>query len=335
VEEAGAGSGCSAGLVTAPAVSVTVTTYNHERFVEQCLDSLATQTFDPFETVIVDDCSTDGTVERIEAWLDNNSYNARLLVNHRNLGICPSRNRGLGQCRGRFVSSVSGDDFYEPDKIERQYRFFDKLDASTAAVFSNVRLVDELGRECGVSFPTGSPPVEGRIFDRLITRGNFLPAPAVMARRAALEEAGGYDETLFYEDYDMWLKLADRYEFRFLPGVLANYRVWGSSASRDPAYSVAMNESRARLLLKWYGRDAHTDEAVLRRAWSNGRRVLAADRVRGQRVLQAVCATRPSLRRRVGVAVSAVPGADKALAGTFVVADRLRAAVRDARGSDR
>ena len=321
--------------MTPAAVSVTVTTFNHERFVEQCLDAVAKQTFDDLETVIVDDCSTDGTVERIDTWLSTNSFDARLLVNSRNLGMCASRNRGLRSCRGEFVASVDGDDYCEPERIERQYEFFESLDVSTAAVFSNVRLVDELGRECGVSFPSGNPPVEGRIFDRLISRGNFLPSAAVMVRRTALEEAGGYDETLFYEDYDMWLKLADRYEFRFLPGLLANYRLLASSASRNPAYMVAMNESRARLLLKWYGRDPHTDEAVLRRAWSNGRRVLAADRVRGQRVLQAVCATRPSLRRRVGVALSAVPGADKALAGTFAVADKLRAAVRDVRSSSR
>jgi glycosyltransferase involved in cell wall biosynthesis len=115
--------------LTAPAVSVTVTTYNHERFVEQCLDSLAKQTFNDFETVIVDDCSTDRTVERIEAWLANNSFNAQLLVNHRNLGICATRNRVLRRCRGQFLSSLSGDDYCEPDKIQRQLQFFEKLDA--------------------------------------------------------------------------------------------------------------------------------------------------------------------------------------------------------------
>jgi glycosyltransferase involved in cell wall biosynthesis len=54
--------------VTTPAVSQFVFTYNHEPFVEQCLDSVAAQTFDDFELVIIDDCSTDRTVERIEAW---------------------------------------------------------------------------------------------------------------------------------------------------------------------------------------------------------------------------------------------------------------------------
>jgi hypothetical protein len=146
----------------------------------------------------------------------------------------------------------------------------------------------------------------------------------MMTRRALFEEVGDYDESLFYEDYDMWLRLANRYEFRFLPGVVANYRTVPSSASRNPAYAAARCESRARVLLKWYGRSPETDEVILDRAWKNGRRVLAADRRRGHRVLHAVCATQPKLRYRAGVALSAVPGAGRALAAMYAVADRVR-----------
>jgi glycosyltransferase involved in cell wall biosynthesis len=334
VPEAGAGASRNTGLVTTPAVTVVVVAYNHERFVEQCLDSVAGQTFDDFETIIMDDCSTDGTVERIEAWLDKTSFSARLLVNDSNRGLCATCNRAMRHSRGEFISIVSADDYFEPDKLARQYKFAEQLDTSVAAVFGNMRLVDEVGRESGLSFPCGSPPAEGRIFERLIA-GNFLPAPTVMVRSAALQDVGDYDESLLYEDYDMWLRLADRYEFRFRPGVVVNHRIVESSLSRNPAHAVAMNESRARVLLKWYGRDPHTDEVVLRRAWSNARRVFAADRRRGRRLLQEVCSTRPTLRRRVGVAVSAVPGADKALAGLFTVADRGRATVRHVRASRR
>jgi glycosyltransferase involved in cell wall biosynthesis len=288
VGEAAAGVSPYHVLVTIPAVSQIVHAYNHERFVEQCLDSIGRQTFDDFELVIVDDCSTDRTVERIEAWLRSRAVKARLVVNERNLGICASRNVALQCCRGELISSVSADDYYEPDKIERQYRFWQTLDGTAAAVFSNERVLDEQGRPIGVAFPSGVPPAEGRLFDRLIVR-NFMTSPTVMARRAALEEAGGFDESLFYEDYDMWLRLADRYEFRFVPGLLVNYRMLSSSMSRNPAHASAMRESRARVLLKWYGRDPRTDEVVLRRAWKIGRRLLAADRRRGRRVLQQVC----------------------------------------------
>jgi glycosyltransferase involved in cell wall biosynthesis len=324
VDEAATRVGLRDGHVTTPAVSQVVFTYNHELFVEQCLDSVAAQTFDDFELIVIDDCSTDRTVERIESWLSASRLEARLVVNARNLGICATRNIALGLCRGELLSTVSGDDYYEPDKIDRQYRFWQELDGSTAAVFANVRMVDERGREIGLAYPSGCPPADGRVFDRLIERGNFMTSPTMMTRRTLFEEVGGYDESLFYEDYDMWLRLANRYEFRFLPGVVANYRTVPSSASRNPAYAAARCESRARVLLKWYGRSPETDEVILDRAWKNGRRVLAADRRRGHRVLHAVCATQPKLRYRAGVALSAVPGAGHALAATYAVADRVR-----------
>jgi glycosyltransferase involved in cell wall biosynthesis len=310
-------------LMPSPAVSQIVTSHNHERFVEQCLDSIAKQTFDDLEVVIVDDCSTDGTVERIEAWLGNRAVDARLVVNERNLGLCASRNIALRQCRCELVSSVDADDYYEPDRIERQYRFWRELDSPTTVVFGNMRIVDVQGREIGVAYPSGVPPAEGRIFDRLIA-GNFMTSPTVLARRSAFEEAGGFDESLAYDDYDMWLRLADRYEFRFVPAVLVNIRQVPGSMTRNPSSVTAIDESRARLLLKWLGRDRRTDAVILRRAWRNGLRVLAADRHRGRRVLREVCAARPSPVRRIGVAASAVPGAEHAAAAALAVVDRVR-----------
>jgi glycosyltransferase involved in cell wall biosynthesis len=306
-----------------------VHTYNHERFVDECLAAISKQTFADFEVVIVDDCSTDRTAERIRAWLPSAPVEARLFVNERNRGICASRNVALGQCRGEFVAGVSGDDFYEPDKLERQYRFFEQLDETAAAVFSNMRMIDEHGQPLGPWFGPGEPPAEGRIFEQLITY-NYLPAPTILARRAALEEMGLYDETLAYEDFDMWLKLADRYEFRYLPAELVNYRVLASSLSRNPAYAAVRHETRARVLLRWYGRDPHTDDVIISRAWKNGRRALAVDPRRGRKILQEVYATRPSIGRRVGVTMAAIPGAGAVAGRAFKVADRLRQSGRGA-----
>ena len=174
-----------AGAVT-PAVSLIVITRNHERYIEQALDSVARQTLRGFHVVIVDDCSTDGNVERIRAWLARAPVSAELIANARNLGMCRSRNLALSRCRGEFVCSLSGDDYYEPDRLERQLQFFRTQDRSVAAVFGRTRVVDEHGHELGVWFE-GVPDVpEGRIFERLLQR-NFIPAPAVMVRRAAID----------------------------------------------------------------------------------------------------------------------------------------------------
>ena len=307
--------------MTAPAISLVVTTFNHGRFVEQCLDSVAAQSFRDFELVVVDDCSTDDSAARIRAWLDRTGTPAHFLANERNRGICASRNLALRHCRGEFFASLSGDDFYEPDKLARQYEHLRTLEPSVAGVFSDMRIVDEDGREISTWFASGRPPAEGRIFGAIVRR-NFLPAPTVMTRRALLEEVGGYDETLAYEDLDMWLKLLDRHELRFVPGRLVNYRFLTTALSRNPAYELRIRETRARVLLKWLGRDPADDDAILALAWGNGRRALAVDPVVGRRILAAVQAARPSPRRRASLALSRVPGVPAALRAAFAWSDR-------------
>ena len=80
----------------------------------------------------------------------------------------------LRQCNGEFFSSLSGDDFYEPDKLGRQHEAFRGLGSSVAGVFSDMRIVDEDGREVGTWFASGRPAAEGRIFSEIVRR-NFLP----------------------------------------------------------------------------------------------------------------------------------------------------------------
>jgi glycosyltransferase involved in cell wall biosynthesis len=291
----------------APAVSVLVQTYNHEPYIDQCLESLTRQTFRDFEVVIVDDASSDGTVDRVRAWLGRASVAARLVVNERNRGICASRNIGLCQCRGRFVAGLAGDDYYEPEKLEWQHAFFTTLNQTVAAVFGRARVISVEGRQLRVWFEDEVPP-EGHVFERLL-RGNFLPAPTIMVRRAALDEVGWYDETLFHEDYDMWLRLASRYEFRYLPRILTNYRVVPTSASRSPSNRARLYESSVRSLLKWYGRDVTTDAVVIRRARRSALAALALDLRMGRAALRALFRARPSLVHRAAIAATRLPGA--------------------------
>jgi glycosyltransferase involved in cell wall biosynthesis len=306
-----------------PAVTLMVITYNHERYVDDCLRSVAGQTFADLEVLIVDDASTDATVEHIRTWLARIPFDVRLLVNEQNLGICATRNRAIAAARGTFLSSLSGDDFYEPDKVERQHRALASCDDSVAVVFSNMRVVREDGVAVGSWFPDGRPPADGRIFDRLV-EGNFIPAPTAMSRRAAVVGVGGYDEDLFYEDYDMWLRLADRHEFRFVPGELVNYRWSASSVSRDSKHAIEMHDSRARILMKWQGRDPRTDTVVRRRAWSNARRVFMSDAPRGRALLRTVARTPPPLAQRAFLAMTAVPGSARALRAAVGVRDQWR-----------
>ena len=111
-----------------------------------------------------------------------------------------------------------------------------------AAVYSDMLVVDCRRQACRPQLPRlllgGAAPPQGELFVRIMAR-NFLPAPAVMLRRSAIADVGGYDESLFYEDFDMWLRLSFRFHFTYLPGRLVRYRALESSMSQQPLQPAA------------------------------------------------------------------------------------------------
>jgi glycosyltransferase involved in cell wall biosynthesis len=312
-----------AGVAATPVVAVLVTTYNHSRFVIECLDSVRAQTFRDFEVVITDDASSDGTAELIQAWLARSGYPARFVRNRTNRGICANRNTALSLTSAPFVCSLSGDDAYEPDRLERQAAFFLDQPAHVAAIYSDMRRVEADGRSAGM-FPEpahAGPPADGTLFARLLREEWHMPAPATMIRRSALEAVGGYDESLAYEDFDMWLRLSHAYSFRYLPGAVTRYRVLPTSLSRGVSYIPAIRESRVRIFESWSGR-AGSDEAHLLKVVGWEQIALGRD-ADGRRSL-ALAAASGRARDRVAACLVRAPGVCAAVRGVIKLRDRLR-----------
>jgi hypothetical protein len=255
-----------------PKVSVLVTTYNHAPFVRECLDSLTAQSFRDLEIIITDDASSDGTPDLIQAWLDETHSPARFLRNPVNRGICANRNTAISLAGGEFLCSLSGDDAYEPERIARQVECFAGRAPDVAVVYSDMRMIDARGRDLNISFldyRLGKEPApENSVFDRLL-RDCFVPAPAAMIRRTCLDAVGPYDETLFYEDYDMWLRLSARFRFCFLPGCLLRYRILPTSMSHSSDYRRANLETALRILESWQGKAGDAESGL---CWNIGRR---------------------------------------------------------------
>lgn len=298
-----------------PAISVLLTAYNHEAYVEQALESVAAQTFRDFELIVTDDCSTDGSREVIASWLQRTGFDATFVANERNLGICAVRNRGLRLAKGRFVCSLAADDWYEADRLERQHAFFRNLTADVGLIYSDVRLCDATGEVMAPSMIQewlGGRPVEGWVFDDLI-RCSILPAAGVMVRRTALEAVGDYDETLYAEDYDMWLRLADRFQVRYLAGVASNYRVLPTSMSNSHARKATIADYNVRVLLKWLGRDPATDRVIAGRVCSEALVIGHSDRRDALWALGKVESIDPSATRSARASLAA-PGIRRARA---------------------
>lgn len=310
-----------------PSISVIVVSHDHERYIGQCLDAIAAQTYRDFELVVLDDSSSDASAERAETWLANSDLNATLIVNERNRGICATLNRALEHTTGDLISYVSADDYYEPGKLERERDLLSRSDPAVAFVYSDMRVVDADGQMLASTwyprdrYPTGAP--EGRVFDQVIA-GNFISAPTVMMRRSAIESVGGYDESMVYEDFDLWLRITDRFEVRYLPEVLANFRVLPTSLSHSPERTIDVRESRVRALSKWFGTSAPIDDVIARRAWAIGRRTIVDDPRRARGMLRPVLEHQPTLSRRAVYGASYVPGFGQVIRASIALRDRLK-----------
>lgn len=237
-------------------VTVIALCYNHEKYVLECLDSIRRQTFTEYEMIVVDDCSSDNSREVIRNWIKKNEIKCTFIENVQNLGICKTLNIALGSSSGEYICMIATDDVWHPNRIETQLAYMRGLPKEVAVVFSDVDQIDESGQLLPKTFLeaqlAGVAPPSGRVLSSLLTK-NFVHPLASMIRRSAINHVGGYDEQQVVEDYDMWLRLAEKFHFEFLPGRLASYRIVQSSMTRTLFSSPSPAFAFGKFLLceKW------------------------------------------------------------------------------------
>lgn len=211
-----------------PRVSVLLTCYNHVRYLPACWEGLRGQTFTDFEVVAIDDGSTDGTRE----WLSENAKGAKLIFNETNLGTYGSLNRALKEAEGEFIAILNDDDLWAPEKLARQVAMFESH-PETGLVHTDGGFIDGDGRPMegsplGFEFPRTET---GNVVVALL-HANKIIASAAMVRRACFEELGGFNESYFGSgDWEMWLRIAERWPIGYVDASLTFYRVHGENAS--------------------------------------------------------------------------------------------------------
>jgi glycosyltransferase involved in cell wall biosynthesis len=209
----------------AVAVSVLVVTYNHARFVHQALDgALAQQLPQPFEILISEDCSTDGTREVVQEYADGHPHLVRLLLSERNLRSNEVVARGFRAARGRYVALLDGDDYWtSDDKLRAQVAFLDARPDVTVC-FHNVQVVDERSQSSGRLWNApGQPEVSGL---HELLRGNFIATSSVVYRRTAVPEVPAwYDDFFPVTDWPLHILYAREGRIGYLDRTLGAYRL--------------------------------------------------------------------------------------------------------------
>jgi glycosyltransferase involved in cell wall biosynthesis len=234
-----------------PLVSVICICYNHERFVREALNSVKSQTYSNIQLIIVDDGSRDGSVRVIEDWLKENP-GAQFLNSGINSGYCKAFNKAFALAKGEFIIDLSGDDMLMPSRVEEGVNGFLAKDERCGIQFSDAFYIDSVGKvikKHSDQFPHDSIP-EGDVYSEVIRR-YFICSPTLMIRKIILNNLGGYDEQLYYEDFDLWVRAARDYSFFYTPKPLVQKRVLDQSLGKSQYQSGSKQmDSTYRVCLK-------------------------------------------------------------------------------------
>lgn len=219
--------------------SIVVPAYNDEVYIETCVQSLMKQTLRPDEIIICDDASVDKTRDISRRLAAQYPDHVRCIFHDENRGCGANFNSGIQAARGRYVSIVAADDYWLPQKLERELEALQKNDFRWA--YSAVELVWEDGPQAGQKTPFWGT-AEGRngeLFEAILLRK--VSPRNLLIERELLLELGGFDEAFgMYEDWDLKLRLSAGYPAAFVTQTGAIYRQHGQGISRsDPRRQLA------------------------------------------------------------------------------------------------
>jgi glycosyltransferase involved in cell wall biosynthesis len=219
-------------------VDVILPTHAGERWVAEAIESVLCQSHPLWHLMVVDDCSPDATADRVESLLRRDPDRISLLrldCPHRAAG---ARMVGIGRTGGDLIAFLDQDDRWLPEKLARQVACF-AADPGLAAVHTDVEIIDSEGasrpgaanREnagrARIAWGMGSG------LSAVLFRKNSIRLASSAVRRTAFEAIGGFDTSLFGgEDWEFWVRLADRFPIAHLPEVLTQRRVHAGNVSR-------------------------------------------------------------------------------------------------------
>jgi len=212
-------------------VSIIVVSYNHSGFITECLDSIKRQNYPNWELIVADDASKDNSIEVFNGWLDDNKVTAKKIFNKKNQGFCRTLNACIAQCEGDLVKILAADDFLHDNYLSEVVSEFESRGSDTGLVYSNAEYVNEYSIKQHTNVIGENPELgDGYIYDQLLM-GNMIPALTVTMRMEAVKTIGPFNEHIWIEDWEYWLRLSKRFKIHYINKILAYYRQHGSNVS--------------------------------------------------------------------------------------------------------
>ncbi len=203
-------------------VSVIMTVFNGEEYLSQAIDSILNQSFKNFEFIIVDDGSSDKTPEILRKAMTDDRIH---VITCNRIGRAAALNVAWRNARGKYIANIDADDLAEPERLEKQFDYFQK-NPSLGMLGTRCKVLDE---STGKSTLT-RPLFNNQELHEIMVRINPFIHSSVMMPRVILEEMNGYNETFTVGiDYELWVRIADKYDIASLKDILTIRRLDGSN----------------------------------------------------------------------------------------------------------
>ena len=225
-----------------PAISVVMSVFNGEAFLNEAVESILAQTFTDFEFITIDDGSTDCTPAVLSQYAKRDE---RVRVfSQKNIGRAESLNRGIGLARASLIARMDADDIAFPQRLEQQFEFM-KEHPEVGLLGGAIELVTSTGRRFGVDI---QPAMDSDLRTGMARCNPFRHSTVIMRKETVLA-CGGYRKPLLdADDYDLWLRMAERTQIANLPQIVLSYRVH--------ANQVSVRNMTHQLLCCWAARAA-------------------------------------------------------------------------------
>lgn len=216
-----------------PLVSVLCLSMNHENFIEKSCLSLIDQTFKNFEIIYVDNNSTDRTFEIANKIFLNSGLPYTGYKREKSYGVSANLNFMIKKAKGKYIAILSGDDFWELDNLKEKIIFFEKNQHYGMIYSSGYKYFHDTGATTEIPSKGFK---DGWVFKELL-KDNFVNGIGVVMKKAVLEEVGLYDERSLVEDWDLWIRIAEKYQIGYLNKRLIYYgKISSESLSKNNDY---------------------------------------------------------------------------------------------------
>lgn len=221
-------------------VSIVLPVYNGDKYLKESINSVVSQTYENWELLILDDCSTDLTPIISKEYVKQDSR-IKYFRNDRNLRLPKNLNKGFSLAKGKYFTWTSDDNLFKPNAIEEMVSVLNK-NKNVGFVFASCRIIDEVGKE--VEYIS----VNDSIIEAIV--GENVVGACFMYTREVYNEIGNYDPKLtLVEDFDYWQRIFSKFEVKAISKILYKYR-WHDGALTSTMNKKLFYENLEKMLVK-------------------------------------------------------------------------------------